>query len=107
MRARCSRNSASSLTTPSCSGRHRHVESINIRQTSGAQEGADSTPVHRENRLPFSSLRRGPNTGYRRTAIAESRQRVWTDKLQALLGVVAMNLLHIELAHEVDGFLGD
>src|SRR5205085_2767655 len=38
---------------------------------------------------------------------ADLRQSFRAYELQSLLGVVAMDLLHIELAHEVDGFLGD
>jgi len=35
------------------------------------------------------------------------RQGLRPYEFQAFLGVVAMDFLHIELAHEVDGFLGD
>src|SRR3954452_9719229 len=35
------------------------------------------------------------------------RQCIGADELQALRRVVAVDLLHIELAHEVDGFLGN
>src|SRR5579863_10754883 len=40
-------------------------------------------------------------------AIAELGQCLRTHELQTLHGVVAVDLLHIELAHEVDGLLGD
>src|ERR1700710_1873291 len=42
-----------------------------------------------------------------RMAIAEFCQRLWPHELQPFRGVVAMDLLDIELAHEVDGFLSD
>src|SRR5580704_16470825 len=43
----------------------------------------------------------------RRAAIAEFRQRLGAHEFQALHGIVAMDLLHIELTHEVDRLLGD
>src|ERR1700704_1623195 len=42
-----------------------------------------------------------------RMAITEFRQSLWPHELQPFRGVVAVDFLHIELAHEVDGFLGD
>src|SRR6266481_7089779 len=42
-----------------------------------------------------------------RMAITEFRQSLWPHELQPFRGVVAMDFLDIELAHEVDGFLGD
>src|SRR4051794_3935032 len=42
-----------------------------------------------------------------RTAVGQLRQSLRTHQFQPLRGVVAMDLLHIELAHEVDGFLRD
>src|SRR5712675_2030454 len=42
-----------------------------------------------------------------RMAITEFRQSLWPHELQALHGVVAMDFLDIELAHEIDGFLRD
>src|SRR5712664_4990030 len=42
-----------------------------------------------------------------RIAITEFRQSLWPHELQALHGVVAMDFLDIELAHEIDGFLRD
>ena len=39
--------------------------------------------------------------------VTEFCQRFGPYEFQAFLGVVAMDFLHIELAHEVDGFLGD
>src|SRR3954467_4555075 len=42
-----------------------------------------------------------------RLAIAEFGKCLRSHQLQPLRGVVAMDFLHIELAHEVDGLLGD
>src|SRR3954469_18604793 len=42
-----------------------------------------------------------------RMAIAKLRKSLRTHQLQTLSRVVAVDFLHIELAHEVDGFLGD
>src|SRR5258706_12696830 len=42
-----------------------------------------------------------------RMAVAEFRQSLRAHELQALRGVVAVDFLHIELAHEIDGFLRD
>src|SRR5882762_10555444 len=42
-----------------------------------------------------------------RMAITEFRQSLWPHELQPFRGVVAMDFLDIELAHEVDGFLGN
>src|SRR3984893_28367 len=42
-----------------------------------------------------------------RMAVTEFRQRLGPYELQAFGCVVAMDFLHIELAHEVDGLLGD
>src|SRR4029078_5650552 len=47
-------------------------------------------------------LRRGA-----RLRLADLCQGFDAYELQAFLGVVAMDFVHIELAHEVDGFLGD
>src|SRR5258708_34555911 len=42
-----------------------------------------------------------------RTAVTEFRQRLRAHQLQTFSGVVAMDFLDVELAHEVDGFLGN
>src|SRR5438067_846036 len=42
-----------------------------------------------------------------RTAVGQLRQSLRTDEFQALRGVITMDLLHIELAHEINGFLRD
>src|SRR3954469_12919925 len=42
-----------------------------------------------------------------RMAIAKLRKSLRTHQLQTLSRVVAVDFLHIELAHEVDGFLGN
>src|SRR6266550_3018575 len=59
--------------------------------------------------LPITALlfRGGLASMRARMAITEFRQCLATHELQASFGVVAMDFLHIELAHEVDGFLGD
>src|SRR6478609_5330594 len=54
-----------------------------------------------------AALFRGGPKRRRLTTVAKSRQGLRAHELQALHGVVAMDLLHIELAHEVDGFLSD
>src|SRR6185437_7944726 len=52
-------------------------------------------------------FRSGPEAGSWRSATANFRQRLRVHELQPLRGVVAMNFLHIELAHEVNRILGD
>src|SRR5258705_13686264 len=42
-----------------------------------------------------------------RMEITEFRQSLWPHELQPFRGVVAMDFLDIELAHEIDGFLRD
>src|SRR5579871_6367276 len=60
-----------------------------------------------EDKSSLRSFGSGPKAGRWRAAIAEFGQCRRTHELQALHRVVAVDLLHIELAHEVDGFLGD
>src|SRR5882757_5702094 len=59
--------------------------------------------------LPITAIlfRGGLASMRARMAITEFRQCLATHELQAPFGVVAMDFLHIELAHEVDGFLGN
>src|ERR1700704_4929501 len=57
--------------------------------------------------LPAPSFRSSLDPVRARMAITEFRQSLWPHELQALHGVVAMDFLDIELAHEVDGFLRD
>src|SRR6195256_4367041 len=59
--------------------------------------------------LPITAMlfRGGLASMRARMAITEFRQCLATHELQAPFGVVAMDFLHSELAHEVDGFLGN
>src|SRR3954467_7072485 len=59
--------------------------------------------------LPITALlfRGGLDPVRTRMAIAKLRKSLRTHQLQTLSRVVAVDFLHIELAHEVDGFLGD
>src|SRR4029077_7837458 len=63
-------------------------------------------PINHVLALPIATslLRSSLDPMGARMAVTEFCERLGPHKLQAFLGVVAMDFLHIELAHEVDGF---